>query len=91
MQYLDNITFLETENEQLFAYLKRTGGNAVIVVVNLDPFATREGVCLLPVSTGLPPAYRVHDLLDDADWTWHIGRNYVRLAPGKSHVLRIVR
>jgi len=91
LQYLDNVTFLETENEQLFAYLKRTGGNAVIVVVNLDPFATREGVCLLPVSTGLPPAYRVHDLLDDADWTWHIGRNYVRLAPGKSHVLRIVR
>jgi len=91
LQYLDNVTFLETENEQLFAYHKRTGGNAVIVVVNLDPFATREGVCLLPVSTGLPPAYRVHDLLDDADWTWHIGRNYVRLAPGKSHVLRIVR
>src|SRR3954469_10075313 len=91
LQHLDNITFLETENEQLLAYLKRTGNNAVIVVVNLDPFATREGVCLLPVSTGLPPAYRVHDLLDDADWTWHIGRNYVRLAPGKSHVLRIVR
>ena len=75
----------------LFAYLKRTGDNAVVVVVNLDPSATQEGVCILPASTGLPPAYRVHDLLagDDADWTWHIGRNYVRLAPGGSHVLRI--
>jgi len=95
LQQLDNITFLETENDGLFAYLKRTGSNAVIVVVNLDPFTTREGVCILPVSTGLPPAYRVHDLLvdgeagKDADWTWHIGRNYVRLAPGRSHVLRI--
>ena len=60
-------------------------------MVNLDPFSAQEGVCILPVATGLPPAYRVHDLLakDDADWTWHIGRNYVRLAPGKSHVLRI--
>src|SRR5947208_14072662 len=38
LQHLDNITFLETENELLFAYLKRTAGNAVIVVVNLDPF-----------------------------------------------------
>jgi len=91
LQYLDNITFLETENEQLLAYLKRTGSNGVIVVVNLDPLATQEGVCLLPVSTGLPPAYRVHDLLADRDWTWHIGRNYVRLAPGQSHVLRILR
>ena len=95
LQQLDNITFLETENDGLFAYLKRTGANTVIVVVNLDPFTTREGVCILPVSTGLPPAYRVHDLLvdgeagKDADWTWHIGRNYVRLAPGRSHVLRI--
>jgi starch synthase (maltosyl-transferring) len=94
LQQLDNITFLETENDGLFAYLKRTGANTVIVVVNLDPFTTREGVCILPVSTGLPPAYRVHDLLvdpagKDGDWTWHIGRNYVRLAPGQSHVLRI--
>ena len=36
LQHLDNVTFLETENEQLFAYLKRTGDNAVVVVVNLD-------------------------------------------------------
>jgi hypothetical protein len=57
----------------------------------LDATSVQEGVCILPVSTGLPPAYRVRDLLaaGDADWTWHIGRNYVRLAPGQSHVLRI--
>jgi len=95
LQQFDNLTFLETENDSLFAYLKRTGDNMVVVVVNIDPFATQEGVCILPVSTGLPPAYRVRDLLavgdlgDGADWTWHIGRNYVRLAPGQSHVLRI--
>jgi starch synthase (maltosyl-transferring) len=89
LQHLDNITFLETENEQLFAYLKRTGDNGVIVIVNLDPGSTHEGVCLLPVSTGLPPAYRVRELISDAQWTWNIGRNYVRLEPGQSHVLRI--
>jgi starch synthase (maltosyl-transferring) len=89
LQHLDNITFLETENEQLFAFLTRSGDNAVVVVVNLDPFASQEGICLLPVATGLPPAYRVRDLLGDAEWTWHIGRNYVRLAPGDAHVLRI--
>ena len=89
LQHLDNITFLETENEQLFAFLKRTGDNSVITIVNLDPFATQEGICLLPVGTGLPPAYRVHDLLSGDDFTWHIGRNYVRLGSGKSHLLRI--
>jgi hypothetical protein len=59
--------------------------------VNLDPRATREGVCILPVSTGLPPAYRVRDLLDGETWTWNIGRNYVKLGPGRSHVLRLER
>jgi starch synthase (maltosyl-transferring) len=91
LQHFDNLTFLETENDNLFGYLKRTGDNTVVVVVNLDPFTAQEGVCILPVATGLPPTYRVHDLLagETAGWTWHIGRNYVRLDPGQSHVLRI--
>ena len=42
-----------------------------------------------PVSTGLPPAYPVRDLLSGEKWTWRIGRNYVKLGPGKSHLLRI--
>jgi hypothetical protein len=46
-------------------------------------------VCVLPMSTGLAPAYRVRDLLTGDDWTWHLGRNYVRLPPGGSHVLRV--
>jgi starch synthase (maltosyl-transferring) len=91
LQRLENITFLETENEQLFAYVKRTGDNLIIVIVNLDPTAAQEGVCVVPVSTGLPPAYRVQELLTDSEWTWRIGRNYVKLEPGKSHVLKVLR
>ncbi|MBV8066177.1 MAG: alpha-1,4-glucan--maltose-1-phosphate maltosyltransferase [Actinobacteria bacterium] len=91
LQRLDDITFLETENEQLFGYLKRFDGNDVIVVVNLDPAGTQRGVCIVPVATGLPPAYRVRDLLAGEEWTWHIGRNFVELAPGKSHVLKVAR
>ena len=91
LQRLDDVTFLETENEQLFAYLKRTPDNSVVVIVNLDPVAAQEGVCVLPVSTGLAPAYRVRDLLTDTEWTWRIGRNYVKLEPGKSHVLKVLK
>jgi starch synthase (maltosyl-transferring) len=89
LQWLDPLTILETENEQLFAFLKRRGDNTVVTVVNLDPRAMQVGVCVLPVSTGLPPAYPVRDLVSGDTWTWRIGRNYVKLAPGQSHVLRI--
>jgi starch synthase (maltosyl-transferring) len=89
LQWLDPLTVLETENERLFALLKRRGQNSVVTVVNLDPTATQVGVCVVPVSTGLPPAYPVRDLLSGQKWTWRIGRNYVKLAPGGSHVLRI--
>ena len=89
LQWLDPLTFLETENERLFAFLKRRGENTVATVVNLDPAATQVGVCVVPVSTGLPPAYQVRDLLTSERWTWRIGRNYVKLGPGQSHVLRI--
>jgi starch synthase (maltosyl-transferring) len=89
LQWLDPITILETANEQLFAFLKQRDENSVVTIVNLDPRSTQVGVCVIPVSSGLPPAYTVRDLLTDNTWTWRIGRNYVKLAPGKSHVLSI--
>jgi starch synthase (maltosyl-transferring) len=89
LQWLDPLTLLETENDQLFAFLKRRDENSVVTIVNLDPAATQTGVCVVPVSTGLPPAYPVRDLLSDETWTWRIGRNYVKLGPGQSHLLRI--
>jgi starch synthase (maltosyl-transferring) len=91
LRQLDNITFLETENEQLIAYLKQTGDNAVITCVNLDPTAPREGVVVIPPGIGLPAAFDVSDALGDAAFTWREGRNYVRLEPGlqQAHVLRV--
>ena len=89
LQWLEPLTLLETENEHLFAFLKRRSGNSVVTVVNLDPAATQVGVCVLPVSTGLPPVYQVRDLLSGETYTWRIGRNYVKLGPGQSHLLRI--
>jgi starch synthase (maltosyl-transferring) len=89
LQWLDPVTILETENERLFAFLKRRGDNTVVTVINLDPTATQVGACVVPVSTGLPPAYPVRDLLSGEKWTWRIGRNYIKLAPGRSHLLRI--
>jgi starch synthase (maltosyl-transferring) len=85
LQRVENLRWLETENEQLVAYAK----DDVICVVNLDPFAEREGACVIPVALGFPPAFDARDLLTDQDFTWRAGRNYVRLGPGKAHVLKV--
>ena len=85
LQRLENLRWLETENEQLVAYAK----DDVVCVVNLDPFAEQEGACVIPVALGFPPAFGARDLLTDQDFTWRAGRNYVRLGPGKAHVLKV--
>ena len=84
-----NVALLETESDHLFAFAKRRDDNAVVVVVNLDAQNEQEGVAILPASLGLPPAFAARELLSDQSFTWHTGRNYVRLGPGQSHVLRI--
>jgi len=89
LQRLDNVDFLGTANDQLLGYAKRAPKNTVLVVVNLDPEHAQEGVAVVPASFGLPPAFRVRDLLTDDLHTWGIGRNYVRLEPGQSHLLRV--
>jgi starch synthase (maltosyl-transferring) len=85
LQRLDNHRWLETENASLVAYAK----DDLIVVVNIDPFAAQEGVCTVPVALGLPPAFEVRDLLANQTYLWRAGRNYVRLEPGKAHLLRV--
>ncbi len=86
LQRIDNLYWLETESDQLVAYVK----DSIICVVNLDPFSEREGVCSVPVALGLPPAFEVRDLLHGDEFTWRAGRNYVKLGPGKAHILKVL-
>ena len=87
LQRLENITFIETENDALIAYGKRKDSDVVLCCVNLDAQAAQEGVVVVPVSLGLPPAFAARDLVTDETFSWRIGRNYVRLEPGQAHVL----
>jgi starch synthase (maltosyl-transferring) len=86
LQRFQNVRFLETHNEQLLGYAK---GREVAVVVNLDPFAPREGLAVVPPDLGLPAEFPVTDLLTGERYRWRVGRNYVGLAPGQSHVLKL--
>jgi len=81
---------MDAANDQLLAYAKRQDDDIVLVVVNLNPQWAQEGSVIVPAHLGLPPAFRVSDLLtDDASFDWRIGPNYVRLEPGAAHVLAL--
>jgi starch synthase (maltosyl-transferring) len=94
LQHVDNIRFLETHNDALIAYAKRTGRNAIICVVNLDPHRAQEGLVEVPYELGVPPAFTVTDLVGAGGfdrYDWHVGGNYVRIDPFQraGHVLRV--
>src|SRR5262249_14147042 len=91
MQRLRPLRFLETWNEGLLAYARGTGADAVIVCVNLDPAAAREGVCEVPGDLGVPEAFVVRDLLTGAAYEWRRGSNYLRLDPAAlpAHVMAV--
>ncbi len=93
LQRLEDVTFLETENDQVIAYLKQTAGETLIIVVTLDPRSVREGVTIVPVESGLSPAFTVTDLLSGESFDWWLGRNYFRLDPTRrvAHILDVVQ
>jgi starch synthase (maltosyl-transferring) len=81
LQRLDNLTFLDTENDALLAFAKHWEGQTLIAVINVDPHHAQEGVTTVPYELGLPPAFEVEDLLSGEAFDWRLGRNYVRLDP----------
>ena len=93
LQELSNITFLDTGNDGMIAYVKRTGSDVLITAVCLDPHTAQEAMINVPASLGLPPTFTVHDLLSGERYRWHIGHNFVRLAPGwrMAHILTVER
>jgi starch synthase (maltosyl-transferring) len=89
LQWIDNITFLETANDQLIAYAKRSPSDTVIAVANLNPFAAGEGLVTVPAALGLPDTFVVQDLLSDEIYDWRTGGNYVLLRPGGAHLMQV--
>ena len=91
LQRVDTVRFFATENEALIGYTKVLGDDAIVVVVNIDPRVTQEGVADVPVESGLPSVFHVRDAVSEQEFDWVTGRNFVRLGPGDAHVLEVVR
>lgn len=85
LQQLRQLRFHEVDNEHIIAYSKvdAVTGNAVLVVVNLDPWNTQEATLHFDASAvGLNAGepFEVHDLITDKTYVWN-EHNYVKLAP----------
>jgi starch synthase (maltosyl-transferring) len=80
------LRFHDTDNPEIIAFSKRAGADAVYVVVNLDPHHMQHGFVDLGIDAD---RFVVRDLLDDVEYNWHRGRNYVRFDPEirQGHIL----
>ncbi len=100
LQRLRNITIHGADDENILVFSKHATlpdgtSDVVIVVVNLDPHATRETTVHLDMAAlGLEwhDSLTVHDEITGTDWLW-TEHNYVRLDPGHepAHVLAVRR
>lgn len=98
LQSNTGLSFVQTDNEQLIAYAKRSedGSNTVVVVVNLDPHHVQSGWVDLDLERfGIDAAdtFQMHDLLSGAHFLWQGARNFVLLDPARmpAHVFRVRR
>jgi starch synthase (maltosyl-transferring) len=98
LQSNEGLRFFPVENDSLICYAKSTqdGENAVLTVVNLDPYHPQSGWVQLDLAAlGLDAEapYQMHELLTNARYLWSGPRNYVSLDPARSpaHVFRLRR
>jgi len=86
LQFDHSLRFHDTDNPNLIAFSKHTIDDAIAVIVNLDPHHMQHGFVDLAIDEDI---FTIRDLLDDSDYTWHRGRNYVRFDPEirQGHIL----
>jgi len=92
----NNIRFLPVENNQLlyFAKFNQQQKDAILVVINLDPYYTQSGWIKVPLEElGISPEqlFMAHDLLGRGQYIWQGEYNYVELNPNilPAHIIRI--
>jgi starch synthase (maltosyl-transferring) len=103
LQLLRNVTIHSSDDESVLVFSKSASAPGttadaeehVIVVINLDPHATRETTVHLDMpALGLDwhDQFAVHDEISGETWTWW-ERNYVRLDPyhEPAHILTVRR
>lgn len=92
LQQTNNLVFTQVEvapkveSEYLIAYLKSSGRNHVLSVVNHHPLQSQEGWVRVPLERlGIQEGdfYRVRELITDTEFIWNKMWNYIRLNPNE--------
>ena len=84
LQQTNNLTFCRVDDDALMAYVKVSGENRILAVVNMDAYNRRANMVQVPIwklGIGQEQEYRVRDLLTEAVYTWKGEWNYVELDP----------
>ena len=81
---LRNLRFHHTDSDSIIAYSKRTGGDLILVVVNLDPTYAQETTVHWDMKAlGITAnSFEVKDLLDNQSFTWSPD-TFIRLDPAR--------
>ena len=81
---LRNLRFHHTDSDSIIAYSKRTGGDLILVVVNLDPTYAQETTVHWDMKAlGIAAnSFEVKDLLDNQSFTWSPD-TFIRLDPAR--------
>ena len=88
----------KSSNDRILAYTKvdASGGDRLLVVVNVDPRSIQGGTIELPLADwAISPQerFQVHELLTDERYTWRGPHNTVELNPHvvPAHILHVTR
>lgn len=86
-----SLRFVPVDNDQLIAYVKRSGAggdeNIVLCVVNLDPHNAQSGwidLAAAELDLDLAQSFQMHDLLANQRFVWQGPRRFVRLDPARA-------
>jgi starch synthase (maltosyl-transferring) len=92
---LTNLTFHNIDKDHMLSFSKRSPGqDAILVIVNLNPFHWEEATVHLDLDAlGVEEGreFEVHDLITETTYVWRGSSSYVRLDPFEepAHVFRI--
>ncbi|MFN2388186.1 MAG: maltotransferase domain-containing protein [Actinomycetota bacterium] len=85
LAHLTNLRFHHADKDNVIVFSKSgVGHDAILVVVNLNPFHWEESTLTLDLGVlGIEESgpFEVHDLITDTTYVWHGPTSYVRLDP----------
>jgi starch synthase (maltosyl-transferring) len=91
-----SLYFHSVDNPNILCYSKSSGGNRILVAINLDPTQEQAGWIDLDLKQLAVPHdenFEIEDLLTGVHYQWHDRSNYVALRPDvmPAHIFRLVR